>query len=185
MIKTPLETDLSEYLIPKKFPARVVALVAQSIFTAVQLTNATPKDILKKFEIITVDGLRWTETGTPFFKTDRGFVKADKHQLRLLNKQSLNYVFEDVTSVYVVSPSFYYTDVNFNDKTRTTERTSRGEYITVEAVEWTTNGLPRLKTAKGYITANKDFVSTSSKLMAYIQKAFRKLTQIMKKKSAI
>lgn len=180
MIKTPLENESVEYLVPKKFPARVVALSDQPIFTAVQLTNATPKDTLKQFELITVEGLRWTETGTPFFKTDRGYIRSDIRQLVLLEKNIVNYVYENVDSVFIISSSYYYTSTTFDESTRTNKRTMRGERVQIQAVEWTESGLPRLKTSDGYITSNKDFVSINNKLMAYGQKISRKLIKLMK-----
>jgi len=175
VIKPSLEPDLSEYLIPKKFPLRVVGLSDQSIFAAVQLTNAAPKDILQRFEVITVEGLRWTENGTPFLKTERGYMRADRHELIPIKKNISNYEFEDITEVLAVSSGHYYSDINFKKDNRTGKRTTRGNLITVEAVEWTNHGVPRLRTNDGYISANKDFVSTKFKVWAYTYKVLRKM----------
>ncbi len=51
-----------------------------------------------------------------------------------------------------------YNSVEFNDKTKI-KTYPEGTKLTVLGVEKTKNGTPRLKTAKGYITANKDYVT--------------------------
>ena len=51
---------------------------------------------------------------------------------------------------------YYYQDVNFSKKG---ESVSKDTLIKVLSVDYTENGLPRLKTAKGYITANKTYVT--------------------------
>lgn len=172
--------DLIEYLIPKKFPAQVVTLVDQAVYTAVQQTNATPKATLPQYTVVTVEGLRWTENGVPFFKLQDGYIKADVHQLVLLKKGISKYVYEDVEQVTVVSPRGYYSELNFNDRTRLEKSTRRGEIIPVEAVEWTLEGIPRLRTADGYIAADKDGVSTSRKSIAYLQKFIGKSWKTVK-----
>lgn len=176
-----LDSDGTEYLIIESFPRQVVALVDQPIFTAVQLTNATPKDTLNQHEVLTIDGLRWSENGVPFLKSERGYIKADKHDLKLLGRHANAYVFENVTEVLVVTPSYYYTDTTFSDETRLNTRTKRGEKVAVESVEWTAGGTPRLKTAEGYLTANKEFVSIYSKPIAYLQKVAHKGLKGLKK----
>ncbi|AIG65638.1 CDP-glycerol glycerophosphotransferase family protein [Weissella tructae] len=169
-----LDTDGTEYLIIEDFPRQVLALVDQPIFTAVQLTNATPKDTLNMHEVLTIDGLRWSENGVPFLKSERGYIKADNNDLKLLDLQANTYIFENVTDVLVTMPSNYYTDINFNDETRLTKQTQRGQMVQVQAVEWTQDGIPRLKTADGYLTAEKEFMSTHSKPVAYLEKLARK-----------
>jgi CDP-ribitol ribitolphosphotransferase len=176
-----LDTDGTEYLIIEDFPRQVLALVDQPIFTAVQLTNATPKDTLKKHEVLTIDGLRWSENSVPFLKSERGYIKADSTDLKLLGVRTNAYIFENVTEVLIVTPSYYYADVTFSDDTRLTTRTKRGEKVTVEAIEWTAGGTPRLKTAEGYLSANKEFVSVHAKPIAYMTKIVHKGIKALKK----
>lgn len=180
MKKEVLHNELTEYLIPKKFPTRVVSLADQAIYTAVQQTNATPKATLHQFDVVTVEGLRWAQNGVPFLKIADGFVKADIHQLVVLPKISQRYVFEDVSEVLIVSPRHYYATATMNNTTRLEKQTKRGEKVAVEAVEWTNEGIPVLRTVDGYLSARKDIVSNSSKFVAYSHKLGHKLCQTLK-----
>lgn len=170
MIKKTINSDTSEYLIPDSFPLQVVALFDQPIFTAVQLTNATPKSILKKHSVLTIIGLRWSENGVPFLKSEIGYLKADRETLMAIKSQIQTYLFDQVSHILVVTPTHYYSDVVFNDKTRLPEKTKRGQILAVESIEWTQTGIPRLKTTQGYVTANKAFMSLNRKPIAYTKK---------------
>lgn len=178
--KETFSNELTEYLIPDKFPVRIVALSDQAVYTAVQQTNATPKSTLRKFNVVVADGLRWTENGVPFLKLAEGYVKADKENLILLSKKIMNFVFEDVTQVTMITPAYFYTDISLAQESRTSKQAKRGESVSVDAVEWTRNGLPRLRTQFGYLTANKDFVSVHNKSVAIVQKILRKGMKMLK-----
>ena len=81
----------------------------------------------------------------------------------------------------VVTPTYYYRTVAFGRPDRIDEQAKRGQKIDVLAVEWTKNGTPRLKTANGYITANKNYVSIDPKMTALRKKAVKGIVKRLTK----
>lgn len=50
---------------------------------------------------------------------------------------------------------YYYKDLSFTQKGAAI---SKGTIVEIQSIEYTPSGLPRLKTADGYVTANKKYV---------------------------
>ena len=70
-----------------------------------------------------------------------------------------NYLTSGVDKVKVNSEIPFYNDTKFVKETQTGEFLKKGQKVDVSAVVYTQGGTPRLKTERGYITANQKFVS--------------------------
>ncbi|WP_019724518.1 DUF5776 domain-containing protein, partial [Enterococcus mundtii] len=66
-----------------------------------------------------------------------------------------NYYTSNPGKVILKHNDYYYKDLSF---TQRGEAVSKGTVAEIKGIEFTNEGVPRLKTAKGYLTANKAFV---------------------------
>ena len=168
------KNDLSQYVIPKKFPARMVLLKDQFAFASVGWNkNSKKEQQLDAFTLVEVSGIEWTATGVPRLRTRFGYITAHVDYVAALRDDIDQYIFENVKQVTVVTPTYFYKTIAFGRHDRLNERAKRGQKIDVLGVEWTKNGTPRLKTANGYITANKTFVSVDPTMVALRKKAIK------------
>lgn len=80
-------------------------------------------------------------------------------KLKEAEKESKSqYYTENPKVVYVIKDEItLYSSVEFNNKTKI-KTYHKDTKLTIVGIEKTKNGTPRLKTAKGYVTANKDYV---------------------------
>ncbi|WP_373892406.1 DUF5776 domain-containing protein [Weissella confusa] len=174
--------DLENYLVPTKFPVEVVLLADQPTYASVKWTeNSKSKVQLSKFTILTVTGIDWSERGVPRLRTELGYITANKRFVTTMRDDIDQYLYKDVANVVVTASSYYYKSLSFDRSQRTENKTKRGQKIAVQSVEWTNNGTPRLLTAAGYLTANKNFVSNDAKLTALRKKAVRGIVKRLTK----
>ncbi|WP_019724726.1 DUF5776 domain-containing protein, partial [Enterococcus mundtii] len=66
-----------------------------------------------------------------------------------------NYYSSNPGKVVLKQDDYYYKDLSF---TQRGEVVAQGTVVDVMGIEFTNEGIPRLKTAKGYLTANKVYV---------------------------
>lgn len=176
------KNDLSNYVVPKKLPAQVVLLKDQFAYASVGWNkNSKKQEELSAFTILEVSSVEWTATGVPRLRTRFGYITAHVNYVATLRDDIDQYIYEDVKQVTVVTPTYYYRTVAFGRPDRIDEQAKRGQKIDVLAVEWTKNGTPRLKTANGYITANKNYVSIDPKMTALRKKAVKGIVKRLTK----
>lgn len=174
--------DLSNYVVPSKFPVEVVLLEEQPTYASVKwAANSKSKVLLPKYSVLTVTGIDWSERGVPRLRTELGYITANKRFVTTMRDDIDQYLYKDVTDVVVTASSYYYKSLSFDRSQRTDNKTKRGQKIAVQAVEWTKSGTPRLLTSAGYLTANKNFVSDDSKLTALRKKAVKGIVKRLTK----
>lgn len=176
------KNNLDKYVIPKKFPAQMVLLKDQHAYASVGWNkNSKKEETLPAFTLIEVSGVEWTSTGVPRLRTKYGYITAHVDYVTTLRDDIDQYVYADVHQVTVVTPTYFYSTLAFGRYDRKNEQAKRGQIIDVLAVEWTKKGTPRLKTADGYITANKNYVSVDPKLTALRKKAVKGIVKRLTK----
>ncbi|WP_430604435.1 hypothetical protein IGJ19_000876 [Enterococcus sp. DIV1368b] len=116
-------------------------------------------DPVLKDEVIKVQDIVFTTSGIPRLKTAKGYVTANKSYVMTLFSNSDNYFIENPRKIIMLKEDRYYSDLAFNNPGATIPK---GRVIDVLGVEFTTTGVPRLKTANGYITANKTYVTAAA-----------------------
>lgn len=177
--------DLNKYIPVKPFPFEAVLLKDQHAYASVKWSeNSKSKNVLKKGTLVTVTGIDWANRAVPRLKTEYGYLTAARGFITTLRANDegdiQNYYYQDVKQIIVKQSSYYYETVNFVPSNRLNKKTRLGEVIDVINVEWTGGGTPRLKTRDGYITANKNLVSTdvenTSQISVVRDKLISKLT---------
>lgn len=150
-----IRSDYSSYYTTN--PSYVSLKKDVDYYNSVNFTNATKGKKVAKGTVVKVDDIVFTEGGTPRIKTSSGYITA--------NKQCVAKIRSDYTSYYTVKPSYiytlkdidYYKNTNF-DNSNKKSKVARGTIVKVTGLEITSGGTPRLKTDKGYITANRSCV---------------------------
>lgn len=110
---------------------------------------------LKKGTIVDVLGIEYTNTGLPRLKTENGYLTANKSYVTPAMVSNDRYYITNPKKVVALKDDYYYLDLNFTQKDEPFERNT---VIDVLGIEYTSSGLPRLKTKNGYLTANKSYV---------------------------
>lgn len=87
-------------------------------------------------------------------------TKTSNNLKNVVHRHDINsYIYnENISYIQIKKSVKVYKNIDFNSKTYKKENIKRYKIVPIEEVEWTPAGTPRLKTKKGYITANKDFV---------------------------
>lgn len=111
-------------------------------------------DILKAGEVARVISVEWTEKGTPRLRTDKGYVLANVSNHRCVRADIENYLHQPVSVVRLLQDLPFHKSVDFVRATKTGEMGLAGEVLKVLSIEWTGSGTPRLKTDRGFVSAN-------------------------------
>ncbi len=110
------------------------------------------------------------------FHTSEGVVELTADQFILPRADLANYISEAPKNVLALSKIAVYSSTVFEDRHRTRELITKGTCVPVLGVVFTANGTPRLKTARGFITASRDLVRpTRSDLHKYLSKPVKSL----------
>ncbi|WP_267963598.1 CDP-glycerol glycerophosphotransferase family protein [Testudinibacter sp. TR-2022] len=136
--------------------------------TLKQLQAATSKQDLDKLTTsIAISLARSKEDAYQYYQKVYAKMKFPKVSSGLSRRV---YAVNDLSDyVYAVKPPFQacciknnalYTDVSFNEDTKRTDMIfPEGKVFDVIAIEWLKNGVPRLVTREGYLTAHKQWVA--------------------------
>ncbi|WP_122645223.1 DUF5776 domain-containing protein [Enterococcus mediterraneensis] len=112
---------------------------------------------VKKGTVVKVTGIEYTaSSGVPRLVTSKGYLTANKNYVAKITSKYANY-YTNVKKVKFLKDDYYYTSTNFVSQNRST-KIKKGQVVTVTGTDFDANGYPRLKTANGYITANKAYV---------------------------
>lgn len=175
------KVSLSTYVELGKLPATVITATSQYGYGSIGLPHWSRTDErIPGGEEVTVFGIDWTTTGVPRLRTKYGYLPATSNKVvlptqdkttLLSEKEREQYVSDkNVKKIVVLTPTHYYTDVYFEKEFQKEQRTKRGQILDVLAIEWNYRGIPRLKTKHGYITANKNFVSSDLNFVKHMTK---------------
>lgn len=130
------------------------------INTDVKLLEHIEYKKIAKFAGIPLNPMRFSlENKMLIIKTELGDVIWDPATVLFVRSDIENYLTSGVDKVKVNSEIPFYNDTKFVKETQTGEFLKKGQKVDVSAVVYTQGGTPRLKTERGYITANQKFVS--------------------------
>lgn len=104
---------------------------------------------------IDVLGIEYSSTGVPRLRTINGYITANKKYAVKVSSELHNYFTENPKKIILRGNDFYYSDYNFTNRLK---NESNNKVIDVSGIEYSDSGIPRLKTANGYLTANKKYV---------------------------
>ena len=144
-------------------PGKVVMLVDAHTYTDNELKNPIKK--VTKGSVVNVYGVEIAPSGYPRLKVDGGYLTANKKNVVKATEKINNYYTVNPGQVALLINDYVYSDVDFTNKVRSI---SKGSLITVQGIEYTSSGYPRLKVDGGYLTANKSLVTlTNNKISNY------------------
>jgi len=110
------------------------------------------------------------------FHTLEGDYELKKDQFILPRGDLDNYIAKAPRYVLALSKIAVYSSPVFEDRYRTSEVIAKGASLPISGVVFTTNGTPRLKTARGFITASKDLIRPlRSDLHEFFSKPLKRL----------
>lgn len=148
---TQLVSDSDNYFIEN--PRKIVMLRDDRYYSDIDFKQ--PSTAIAKGTVIDVLGIEYTAGGIPRLKTNKGYVTANKGYVTAAANANDNYFVTNPKRVQLLMNDYYYKDLSFTQKGAAI---SKGTIVEIQSIEYTPSGLPRLKTADGYVTANKMYV---------------------------
>lgn len=118
-------------------------------------------EAVSRNELIEVQDIEFTRNGIPRLKTVNGYLTANRSYVMQLTSNSENYFIENPRKIIMLREDRYYSDIDFKQPGASI---SKGTMLDVLGIEYTANGIPRLKTANGYVTANKGYVTAAANI---------------------
>lgn len=161
-----VRSDIQNYL--TEVPKKVVTLKATSAYKSVNFTDKNFVETVAANKVFAIEAIEYTSGGTPRVKTTSGlYLSAKKTAVQNVLASINNYYYVKPNRVLFTKATTVYTTVECDVKTAKTYKV--GEFVNVEAVEYTKSGVPRLKLGKNqYITANKQNIQkVNSTIEAY------------------
>ncbi|MBQ0140684.1 MAG: glycoside hydrolase family 25 protein [Kurthia sp.] len=161
-----VRSDIKNYL--TEVPKKVVTLKEVSAYKGVNFTDKNFVDLVAPNKVFTIKGIEYTSAGTPRVKTSTGlYLSAKKTAVQNVLASINNYYYIKPNRVLFTKATSVFTTVECDVKTGKTYKV--GEFVKIQAVEYTKSGVPRLKIGENqYITANKLFVQkVNSTIEAY------------------
>lgn len=143
--------DLSKYFTTN--PKKVILRASDKVYSDTDFKN--PVGTVAGNELLTVDDIEYSSNGVPRLKISSGFVTANKAYAVQVTSNIEDYFVSNPGKVILLGTDSYYNDYDFTTKIGTQ---FPNEIISVSAIEYSNSGVPRLKTPKGYLTANKKYV---------------------------
>jgi GH25 family lysozyme M1 (1,4-beta-N-acetylmuramidase) len=148
---TKLVNNSENYFIEN--PRKIVMLRDDRYYSDIDFKQ--PGASISKGTTIDILGIEYTASGVPRLKTANGYVTANKGYVTAAANSNGNYFVTNPKKIQLLVDDCYYNDVNFTQKGASI---SKGTIVTIQSIEYTASGMPRLKTSNGYITANKAYV---------------------------
>ncbi len=128
------------------------------VMTPLKTANTSGKIRPITGEMTSVLDVEETQTDLIRFHTQEGSHELGPNQFILPRGDLDEFVFEAPKRVLVLSKIAAYSSTTFEDRYRTYRVYQAGSCVRILGVAFTPKGTPRLKTARGYITANRTFV---------------------------
>ncbi|EMF0259436.1 DUF5776 domain-containing protein [Enterococcus hirae] len=141
-------------------PKQVIVKVNDRFYKDVEFN--IPSGSIPVGTVLKVIGIEEATNGVPRLKTSEGYVTANKNYVVGTISSIANYYTKNPLKVILKTDDYYYKDLNF---TQRNEPLAKDKVVDVEKVEYTNEGIPRLKTAKGYLTANRSYTQQVTSLI--------------------
>lgn len=163
VLKANPNIDFDDYYTAKDNVKYALLKKANAEFTSVDFTNAKKAGTLPKGKAVKVTGVSYTAGGTPRLKLSNGrYMTAKKSVVQKIKDSATptNYYtsVDSVKKALIKQPEYEYTSTAFSDATRRAA-VAQHAIVDVEAVTYSSGGVPRLKLSNGhYMTAKKTIV---------------------------
>lgn len=162
----PSSVNLADYHTVN--PGKIATKKSDSLYSSVEFNGSTKKKQLPKDSLLTVQSIAYAANGTPRFKTSEGYYSAAKADVIKVVGNIDPFYTINPGQIGVLKDNYYYSSIEFSNGTRG-QKVISGSLVTVLGVEYSSGGLPRLKTSKGYLTAAKsEVVKPISNLTSYL-----------------
>lgn len=140
-------------------------------------TQQTQVEPIAKNTVLTVKDIAYSESGYPRLVTDKGYVSANKGFTTPIVNNHSDYFLK--TGKFLTSQNiWYYNNKDLFATETQAEPLTKGTMIEVKDVVYSKSGYPRLVTDKGYVSANKGYLSEAiSNLDSYITEPMKVVTR--------
>lgn len=112
-------------------------------------------------EVLKVLSTEWTGMGTPRLKTERGYVSSNLSNVAKVRSDIENYLVHNVKKIMLLKKLNFYSSVDFISLNKKEITGNKDDIFDVISIEWTEGGTPRLRTKKGFISANLSNIKES------------------------
>ena len=164
-LKEAAPVNLNNYY--TKGVSKVVTLTNGSFYSSVEFNNNTKKKNIKAGTPLTVQKIEYSAAGVPRLKTPNGYYSAAKSDVVKTVNNISDYYIGNVTKVVTTKPGNFYSSKEFSSKTQM-KKINAGVPLTVQKIEYSSSGIPRLKTPNGYYSAAKsDVIKTVNNVSDY------------------
>ncbi|OBS61705.1 glycosyl hydrolase family 25, partial [Enterococcus mundtii] len=143
--------DLTNYYTTN--PGRVILKQNDRFYEDINFTS--PASAVPKNSVVTIKSIQTTANGIPRLFTDKGYLTANKNYVIAANSNLDSYYIENPKLVRTKADDYFYSDLAF---TQPLNKIAKDTIVKVEDLEVTKEGIFRLKTNQGYLTANKSYV---------------------------
>lgn len=148
-----VRSDIEKYW--TEVPKKAMLLKAHSSYKSTDFSASNKVKNYVANSVFTISSIEYTSSGTPRLKTSTGvYLSANKAVTQKVLASIKNYIYINPKNVMITKAVNEYTTTEAI--TKTGKVYNIGEFVKVEAIEFTQSGVPRLKLAENkYITANK------------------------------
>ncbi|WP_122645225.1 DUF5776 domain-containing protein [Enterococcus mediterraneensis] len=148
-------------------PNQVVLLKNDVIYSDADFNNKTSKTV-KTGDVVKVNGIQYSSSGYPRLVVNGGFLSANRSIVQKVVDNYSNYYTKPVKKVALKKKDILYTSTAFNEGTKTNITINAGDTVAITGLAFSSTGVPRFKTSRGYLTANKSIVvEPTSKIDQY------------------
>lgn len=164
-ISSILASNLTNYYTEK--PNQVVLLKNDVIYSDADFNNKTSKTV-KTGDVVKVNGIQYSSSGYPRLVVNGGFLSANRSIVQKVVDNYSNYYTKPVKKIALKKKDILYTSTAFNEGTKTNITINAGDTVAITGLAFSSTGVPRFKTSRGYLTANKSIVvEPTSKIDQY------------------
>lgn len=143
---------------------KVILLKDDNCFNSVEFTEPNRSTLFKKNTLLDVIDTDYSKDGYPRLKLKDGRYLSANKSIVLKAVDNINdYYTSGIKEVVLLGEDCFYRDLDFTVRG---EKISKNTIVPVSGVEFSSLGYPRLVTAKGYLTANKNLVRKVSENIA-------------------
>ncbi len=157
--QTGNDIDYSKYYTATNKPAYVQLLKDVDTFKSTSLTAGNKTGTLEKDEVVKVTGIVNSATGYPRLKIGTNkYITASKSIVQKITASYDNYYYTNPDNVLFKKDAKIYSSTTMDESTEKGTSYNAGTVADVLSIAYSSTGVPRLKTTRGYVTANKNIV---------------------------
>lgn len=166
--QTGSDIDYSKYYTATNKPAYIQALKDVDTFKSTALTAANKNGTLQKNDVVKVIGIVNSASGYPRLKIGTNkYVTASKSMVQKIVSSYDSYYYTNPDQVLFKKNAKIYSSTTMDESTEKGTSYTAGTVADVLSIAYSNTGVPRLKTTRGYVTANKNMVQQAKSGINY------------------